>query len=61
MVNKDEVIKNVPDDMELKNLTQQLNSDNLKKHPITFQNIDAARLKMRVKETNEGIEGERLV
>jgi hypothetical protein len=39
--------------MELENLMQHLNSDNQNKHPVPFQVIDAVRLKMRVKETNE--------
>jgi hypothetical protein len=55
------VIKDVPEDMELENLKQQLNSDNQNKHPITFQVIDAVRLKMRVKETNEETKEERCV
>jgi hypothetical protein len=44
--------------MELENLMQQINSDNHSTHPITFQSIDAVRLMMRVKETNEETEGE---
>jgi hypothetical protein len=47
--------------MELENLTQQLNSDNQNKHRIAFQVIDAFRLKMRVKETNEKTKEERWV
>jgi hypothetical protein len=35
------VFKDVPEDMELENLMQQLNSDNHNKHPIPFQVIDA--------------------
>jgi hypothetical protein len=52
MVTKKGVIKDVPTDMNLENLTQQLKSVDKKKHPITFQVIDAVRLKMRVKEAN---------
>jgi hypothetical protein len=59
MVIKNGVIKDVPEDMELENLSQQLNSGNHNKHSIPFQVIDAVRLKMRVKETNEETEGER--
>jgi hypothetical protein len=47
--------------MELENLTQQLNSENQNKHPIPFQVIDAVRLKMRVKGTNEETKGEKCV
>jgi hypothetical protein len=43
--------------MELENFMQQLNSVNHNKHPITFETIDAVRLKMRIKETNEETEG----
>jgi hypothetical protein len=50
LVFKKGAIKDIPEDVELKNLTQQLNSDNHNKHPITFQIIDAVRIKMRVKE-----------
>jgi hypothetical protein len=57
-VNKKGVIKDVPEDMELENLMQQLNSDNHKIHLIPFQVTNAVRLKMRVKETNEETEGE---
>jgi hypothetical protein len=53
MVIKKGGIKDVPEDMELENLTQQLNSDNQNKHPIPFQVIDAVGLRTRVKETNE--------
>jgi hypothetical protein len=42
-------------------LKQQLNSDNQNKHPVPFQVIDAVRLKMRVKVTNEETEGEKWV
>jgi hypothetical protein len=52
VVNKG-VIKDVPEDMELASMMQQLNSDHNNKHPILFQIIVAVRLKMRVKETNE--------
>jgi hypothetical protein len=45
IVVKKGVIKDVPDDMKLANLMQQLNSDNRKKHPILFQIIDAVKLK----------------
>jgi hypothetical protein len=55
------VIKDVPEDMELENLMQQLNSDKHNKHPIPFQITDAVRLKMKVKETNEEPERERWV
>jgi hypothetical protein len=41
MVIKKGVIKDVPEDMELGNLTQELNSDNQNKHPTPFQVIDA--------------------
>jgi hypothetical protein len=61
MVIKKGVIKDVPEDMELGNLTQQLNSDNQNKHPTTFQVIDAVRFKLRVKETNEETKEERSV
>jgi hypothetical protein len=47
--------------MELENLMQQLNSDKHNKYSIPFQIIDAARLKMRVKETNEETKKERWV
>jgi hypothetical protein len=53
------VIKDVPDDMELENLMQQLNSDKHNKQPVPFQIIGAARLKMGVKETNEETKEER--
>jgi hypothetical protein len=59
MVIKIGVIKDIPKDIELKNLTQQLDSDNQNKHPISFKVIDAVRLQMRVKETNVETEGER--
>jgi hypothetical protein len=55
------VIKDVPEDMELENLTQQLNSDNQNKHPIHFQVTDTVTLKMTVKETNEETKEERWV
>jgi hypothetical protein len=61
MLIKTGVIKDVPEDMELKNLMQQLNLDNHNKNPIPFQITDAVRLKKRVKETNEETEGERWV
>jgi hypothetical protein len=61
MFTKKRVVKDVPEDMELENFMQQLNSNNFNKHLITFQIIDAVRLKMRVKETNEETEGERWV
>jgi hypothetical protein len=44
--------------MELENMMQHLNLYNRNKHPIPFQIIDAVRLKMRVKETNEETRGE---
>jgi dipeptidase len=53
------VIKDVPENMELENLMQHLNSDNYNKLPIPFQVINAVRLKMRVKETSEDFEEER--
>jgi hypothetical protein len=53
MIIKKGVIKAVPEDMELDNLMQQLNSDNHNKHPIHFQIIDTVRVRRRVKETNE--------
>jgi hypothetical protein len=58
---KNGVIKDVPEDMELENFMQQLNSDNRNKHPIPFQVIDAVSLMMRVKETNEETKEERWV
>jgi hypothetical protein len=61
MVNKNTVIKEVPEDMEVENLMQQLNSDNHNKHPIPFQINDAVRLKIRFKETKKETEGERWV
>jgi hypothetical protein len=61
MVIKKKVIKDVPEDMELENLTQQLNSGNENKNPITFQVIDAVTLKMKVKETSEGTKEEKLI
>jgi hypothetical protein len=59
MVIKKRFIKDVPEDMELENLMQHLNSDNQNKHPVTFQVIDEVWLKMRVKETNEETKEER--
>jgi hypothetical protein len=56
MLIKKRVIKDVPEDVELENLMQQLNSDNQNKHPIPFQIIDEIRLEMKVKETNEETE-----
>jgi hypothetical protein len=44
------VIKDVPKDMDLENLMQQLNSDNHHKHPIPFQITDAVILRLSVKE-----------
>jgi hypothetical protein len=61
MVFKKGVIKYVSEDMELENLTQQLNSGNQIKHLIPFQVTDAVRLKMRVEETKKETEGERWV
>jgi hypothetical protein len=61
MVIKRGVIKDVPENMELENLMQQLNLDNHNKYPTTFQIIAAVRLMMRVKETNEETKGERWV
>jgi hypothetical protein len=58
-VSKKGVNKDEPKDMELENLMQQLNSNNYNKHPIPFQIIDAVRLEMRVKQTNEETEEER--
>jgi hypothetical protein len=55
------VIKDAPEDMELEHLTQQLNSDNQKRHPIPFQVTDAVRLKMGVKETSEETKEEKCV
>jgi hypothetical protein len=49
MVAKKGVIKEVPEDMELEKLMQQLNMDNHNKHPIALQIIAAVRLTMRVK------------
>jgi hypothetical protein len=46
MVIKKGVIKDVPEEIDLDKLTQQLNADNQNKHPIPFQVIDAVRLKM---------------
>jgi hypothetical protein len=43
--------------MELENLIRQLNSDNHNKCSILFQIINAVRLKIRVKTTNEESEG----
>jgi hypothetical protein len=59
MAIKKGVIKDVPEDMELEKLMQELNSDNHYKHPILFQFIDVVRLKMRAKETKEKTEGGR--
>jgi hypothetical protein len=61
MVIKKGVIKDVPEETDLDKLTQQLNADNQDKHPVPFQVIDAVRLKMRVKETNEETQEERWV
>jgi hypothetical protein len=61
MVIKKGVIKDVPENMELENLTQQLNSDNQNKRSLPFQVIDAVRLKMRVKVTKEKPKEERWV
>jgi hypothetical protein len=61
MVIKMGVIKDVPKDMKLENLMQQLNSDYCNKHPISFQITDTVRLKMTVKEMKEETEGERWV
>jgi hypothetical protein len=61
MVIKKGVIKDIPEVTELEKLMQQLNSDNQNKHSIPFQVIDAVRLKMRVKETNEENKEERWV
>jgi hypothetical protein len=47
--------------MELDYFMQQLNSDNHNKNAIPFEIIDAVRLKMRAKETNEKPEAERWV
>jgi hypothetical protein len=55
VVIKKVIIKDVPEDMELENLLQQLNSDNQNKHPIPF------RLKTKVKKTNKGPKGGKLV
>jgi hypothetical protein len=49
MVMKKGLIKDVPEGMELENLMQQLNSDNRNKRPISFQIINAVRLKMKSK------------
>jgi ribosomal protein L19 len=54
MVIKKGVIRDISENLELENSTQQLNSDNQNKHLIPFQVTDAVRLKMRVKEKNEG-------
>jgi hypothetical protein len=53
IVIKKGVIKDVPEDMKLENMMQQLTLDNHNKHPIPFQIIDAVRLMMRVRERNE--------
>jgi hypothetical protein len=55
------VIKDEPENKELENLMQQLNSDNHNKYPIPFHVIDAVKLKTRVKKKNEETEGERWV
>jgi hypothetical protein len=54
------VIEDVPEDMELENMTQQLTSENQNKRPIPFQVIDGVRLKMRVKETHEETKEEKI-
>jgi hypothetical protein len=59
MVIKKGAIKHVPENIELENLTRRLNSDNRNKHPISFQVTDAARLQMRVRETDEDTKEER--
>jgi hypothetical protein len=56
MVIKKGVIKNVPENMEFENWTEQFNSYKQNKHLITLQVIDAVTLKMRVKEANEETE-----
>jgi hypothetical protein len=61
MVIKKGVIKDVPEDMELENLMQHLNSINQNRHPIPFQVIDAVRLKMRIKETKKETKEEKWV
>jgi hypothetical protein len=40
---------------------EHINSGNKNKHPVLFQVIDAVRLKLRVKETNEETKEERWV
>jgi hypothetical protein len=59
MVIKRGVVTHVPEDMELENLMQQLNSDNQNTQPISFHVIDAVRLKTSVKESNEENKGEK--
>jgi hypothetical protein len=59
MAIKKGVTKDVPEDMQFDNLMQQLKQHN--KYSISFQIIDVARLKMRVKETNEETKKERWV
>jgi hypothetical protein len=61
MIIKKGFIKDIPKDMELENVMQQLNSDNHNKHSAAFQVTAAVRLKMRLKETNEETEGKRWV
>jgi hypothetical protein len=61
MIIKSGVIKDVPEDMELENLTQQLDSDNQNKHPIPFQVTEAVTLKIIVQEINEDTKEERWV
>jgi hypothetical protein len=60
MATKKGVSKDVPEDMELENLMQQLNSDNHNKHPIPFHFTYAVRLKKRVKETHEKKRGRKM-
>jgi hypothetical protein len=55
------VIQDVPEDMELKNLMEQLNSDNHNKHAKPFQVTGAVRHKMKVKEKKEEADGDRWV
>jgi hypothetical protein len=56
---KKKVIKEMPWIWGLKNLMQQLNLYNHNGYPITFQVIGTVTHKMRVKEKNEEVEGER--
>jgi hypothetical protein len=49
MVVKKGVIKDVPEDMELTNLMEQLNLDNHNKHAMLYHVTDSVRHKMRVK------------